>query len=472
MLIIVIAICAILSVTLVIVLLPPAGAAGERKAFIVCSANDFHGSEEEDDFNNGFDSNFSADTGKWWPRVGEDVNINFIDALQLVSMGTPTYFEMVYNWTDHYSLSEYWYYNLSANVTIETMINGAGCQVGLEWWNSSNQVVRTDWSNAINVSPGLTKINVEGVCNNDTNNEITQLKLILAVTGDWPGGQSVIFDDVKVDRWITTNLTHPFNGGPPPPQRNLNCDGFPAQALQVYKILKDHGYTDDNIYFMLYYKDDTDGVIDIMQGDGIANDLVGAVLDVENDSVTASNVKQQLNVSVAGSFASGIRPNDHLIIYMVDHGSNRVLADRNATFHFEADGSFITEFEFYDLVSEIKCEQMMINLDCCFSGNFLNQNSSIGAAWYDLPNCVFVSAAANVLSWYWVDNVNGDMFAGSWFFHVFWDQLDQDQTINTAFNTAQNFVPAGKGMPLALIQVPMMQDNLGIAGTWTLNTLP
>ena len=66
---------------------------------------------------------------------------------------------------------------------------------------------------------------------------------------------------------------------------------------------------------------------------------------------------------------------------MTDHGSNGVLPDGNATFHFEADNSFISEFEFYDLVKNINCDRIMINVDCCFSGNFLNQNVNIGTSW-------------------------------------------------------------------------------------------
>jgi len=219
---------------------------------------------------------------------------------------------------------------------------------------------------------------------------------------------------------------------------------------------------------MLYYKNDADGVIDILAGDGIPNDLDATVqIDVANDSVTANRVKQELNVSVSGSFASSIQSNDQLIIFMTDHGSNAQLSDKNATFHFEADQSFITEFEFFALVSQIDCWRMMINLDCCFSGNFLNQNGSIGSSWYNLTNCIFVSAAANVFSWYWVDNNNGNLFAGSWFFHVFWDQLDKNQTIGQAYTFAQAFIPAKKGNPLALIQAPLLQDNLGIQNSWS-----
>ncbi|NVM28046.1 MAG: hypothetical protein HWN65_04305 [Candidatus Helarchaeota archaeon] len=467
---IVVIICAALTTTLVLVLFPWEQP-GERKAFIVCSANDFYGSEEEPDFNDGFDSNFSADTGRWWKRVGPGVNytidpgytgaITSPGAVWIERPDIDLYAEYIYDWSDYYALKEYAYYNLSVWVNTEgAPLVGEGIKIGLEWWNSSNQVVRTDWSGTIPAAADYTYVSVEGVCNNDTGNEITQLKLIMAMNGSFPSAltDTISYDDVRLI-WVTVNLTDPSNPDPPPPPRNKNCDGFPAQALHVYKVLKAHGYTDENIFFMLYWKDDTDGLINIKLGDGIANDLVGAVIDVENDSVTASRVKQELDVSVAGSFASTIRPNDQLIIYMGDHGSNKVLPDGNATFHFETDGSVITEAEFYALVSQINCERMMINIDCCFSGNFLNENNNIGASWYDIPNYVFVSAAANRLAWYWVDCNNGDGFAGSWFFHQFWEQLDQGQTVANAYNFAVNFWPFGKAQPLAGIQSPLMHDT-------------
>ncbi|TFG05452.1 MAG: hypothetical protein EU536_01750 [Promethearchaeota archaeon] len=450
---------------------------GSRKAFIVCSANDFYGSEEEDSFNGGPDANFSEDTGHWLQTQGVQI-VGQVDpsapghltnpgAFHIESTGVLGSAEFVYNWTAYYSLENYAFYNFSIWLNTQVPIVGAGVKIGLQWLNSTDQEVRTDWSGAINDTGALwAPLRVAGVCNNDSGNEITQLQLKIAVNGAWGLGSLVLLDDVFIDRWITVNLTDPFN--PDPPARNKNCDGFPAQALQVYKVLKGHGYSDENIFFMLYWANDADGVIDIVCGDNITNDLDGTVvIDVLDAGVNASRVKQELNVSVAGSFASSIQENDQLIIFMTDHGSTMQLPDRNATFHFEADGSFITEFEFYELVSQIDCWRMMINMDCCFSGNFLNQNASIGASWYDLPNCIFVSAAANVLSWYWVDCNNGDGFAGSWFFHVFWDQLDQNQTINNAFLTAQAFVPFGKGAPLAVIQVPLIQDNLGIMNTWS-----
>jgi len=461
---------------------PPEIISGERKAIIVGSANDFYAYEAEDDFNYGDWSNFSSDSGRWvWENStkiyggpenlpGKDGNLGVLHLVANTHPNVTGYvnLSLTYNWTDYHSLYEFAYYNLSAWVNIPTSVGTPGARVGLRWLNSI-EVVRTDWSNGLETTTGLwTQLSVAGICNNPTGNKITQLQLILAVEGIMNHNNETFFDDVKVERWISVNASNPTDPNPPP--NRIDSDGFPAQALHVYYILKDHGYTDDNIFLMLYHKNDP--VIDIVAGDGIANDLLNATIDVENDDVNAIRFKQELNMSISNSFASALNPKDQLIIFMTDHGSNAMLGDGNSTFHFEADNSFITEFEFYNLVKNIDVARMMINLDSCFSGNFLNQNNNFGASWYNLPNALFVSSSANVFSWYWLNNLNGDGWAGSWFFHQFWEALDQGQTINNAFNMAINFIPFNHFMPLLVSQMPLMHDNLGINNTWSFNSDP
>ena len=106
---------------------------------------------------------------------------------------------------------------------------------------------------------------------------------------------------------------------------------------------------------MLYWKNDVDGIVNIYRNDGILDDTIGAIIDVLDDDVNASRFKHELNPSIQGSFANSIKSNDYVIIYMVDHGSNKIFANGSATVHFESDHSFITEFEFYNLVKEITC---------------------------------------------------------------------------------------------------------------------
>lgn len=470
---------AILVIALVFVFIPVTPIPGARKAIIVCSANDFYGSNPEDDFNGSPDANFTTPTANWthtdtlsnsfleWAPFGNKTPGSLF--IKPLAPG-PINASLTYNWTDHYSLQEYALYNMSVSVQINETGNlmGNGARIGIQWLDSGDNVVRTDWSVYLNKTGNEWRnINMFGVCNNETGNEIFKMKLILAFEGDFIGAgptDSVHYDDVLLDRLIQVNLTDPTDPDPPPPGKD--SDGFPAQALQAYWVLRNHGYSDDDIFLMLYHTNDL--WIDIDFFDGPNNDLSGAVIDVENDDVNASRFKQELNISISGSFASGINPKDQLIIYMVDHGSNAVLPDKNATFHFEADNSWIDEFEFYDLVKEVNCERMLILVDCCFSGNFLNENKNIGQSWYNLPNCIFISAASNLLAWYWIGNVNPDGFAGSWFFHPFWQELDNNKPVGVAYNIALGFMPStNQPRPVQVIQNPLMHDNLGINDTWS-----
>ncbi|MFX0033182.1 MAG: C13 family peptidase [Candidatus Hodarchaeota archaeon] len=469
-----------LTVGLLLIFLPFGEYIGQRKALICASANDFFGSEPDGDFNGGNDSNLNNGPGNW---TYNNIDNSYGDydfgngSLSILSLiPGPAVGNYLLNFSEHYSLNNYAFYNMTADVFIQSPhpIGGKGVQIGLIWLDSGRSVVREDWS--INVSTKLNQwftLNITGVCNNETGHEITDLTLALRVnvSNFLPPGDIFYFDNIEIYKWIQVDLNNPTDPPPPPPPPppGIDSDGFPAQGLQVYWILKNHGYTDDNIFFMLYYKNDADGIIDISLFDAYANDLihdgVPAIIDVANDSVTASRFKQELNVSYTGSFASGIHQKDTLIIFMCDHGSNKLLPDGNATFHFEADNSFITEFEFYDLVKEIKCQRMMINVDCCFSGNFLNADANIGQSWYDIENCIMVSASSNLLAWYYIHNRNPDGFAGSWFFHWFWDVLDHDGSILDAFNFASTWPPAVRPMPLFAIQNPMWHDNMGINST-------
>ncbi len=479
---VVIILSAILIIALVIIFLPGAPIPGARKAIILSSANDYYRKDGVTDFNNGTDAKFTSEASQNWNGTWNANGTGWIDSsehghntpgfIALGALGSGGYvnMEFVYNWTKHYPLLKFAAYNFSAWVNITDnawmptaiMPPGTGARIGLRWLNSTNDVVREDWSKGLfDTFPGWTFKNVTAVADNSSLYEITQLHLVLAVEGHMNPWDIVLFDDLRVEVWFPPPI-------PSPPPSNTDTDGFPAQALQVYWILKNHGYTDDNIFLMLYHTNDN--VIDIYANDGIPNDLnhsgVLADVDVENDDVNVTRFKRELDVSIAGSFASGIKSTDQLIIFMTDHGSNTVLGSGDATFHFEADDGYITETEFYNLVKNIKCRRMLINIGSCFSGNFLNQGPNVGLSWYNIPNSILITASSDNLAWSWRDVYNGDGFAGSWFFHQFWDQLNQNQTIGTAFNNAINYIPSGQPMTINSIQTPLIKDYLGIKDTW------
>ena len=96
----------------------------------------------------------------------------------------------------------------------------------------------------------------------------------------------------------------------------------------------------------------------------------------------------------------------------------------------------------------------------------------IGFSWYNIPNSILITSTTDILSWYWRDSNNADGFAGSWFFHQFWEQINQSQTVGDAFNSAKNFVLSGQVKSINEIQSPLIQDNLGIKDTWYLTNSP
>ena len=65
--------------------------------------------------------------------------------------------------------------------------------------------------------------------------------------------------------------------------------------------------------------------------------------------------------------------------------------------------------------------------------------------------------------------MNADGFAGSWFFHQFWDQLNKNQTIGAAFNFSKDFIPSGQTHTIYDIQAPQIRDNLGNKDIWSFN---
>ena len=122
---------------------------GERKALILCSANDFYRKDEIPDFNNGRDALFDNESGSRWISNftnGYGAIDNTIPGystpgvMQLISFSWGGYvnLEYIFNWTDYYPLMKYAAYNLSAWVNITkndwspaTIIpTGAGARIG------------------------------------------------------------------------------------------------------------------------------------------------------------------------------------------------------------------------------------------------------------------------------------------------------------------------------------------------------
>jgi hypothetical protein len=206
-----------------------------------------------------------------------------------------------------------------------------------------------------------------------------------------------------------------------PNENATDVGAMPAQALQAYFALKNRGFSDEDIYLMLYHPNQS--FIDV-EGNGL-NDLARA--HVDDAEVTKENLRIALD-----ALAGNVTQYDEAIVYVVGHGDN--MSGSSSAFSFES-GDIVTGNEFGTWLNHYKCKQLTILLDFCFSGNFAKPLEDSGRS--------IVSAAEDDKeSWYywnWGGQLNTTDKAiygnsGSAFFHPFWKKFSEGATIEEAFN--------------------------------------
>ena len=207
-----------------------------------------------------------------------------------------------------------------------------------------------------------------------------------------------------------------------PEKKSYDVDAMPSQALQAYFVLKSLGYTDSNIILMVCHSGDD--FVDV-DGDG-ENDLLKAVIDLEDDSVTKESLRKALEdlSKLAGQY-------DEVLIYLIGHGL--ILTDGQAALSFENNDT-LTEAELGEWLDRFYCRRMIILLDFCFSGNFADSLIKPG-------RIIVCSSEDNKISWcYWnwsskLNSTLKEIFgsSGSAFFHPFWKKLGEGATLEEAF---------------------------------------
>lgn len=315
----------------------------------------------------------------------------------------------------------------------------ATAYVGINWYDNGWNFISVDWSTGVTGASSWTLETLTAT--SPPNAAYADIKLRGQNPATAPDMCWVWFDDVSM--WHYGDNPNPL------PDR----DGFPAQALQAYYVLKNHGYGDAHITLMLYHTNDA--FIDI-EGDGV-NDLTNATIDVEDDAVTKARFVTEMQ-----NLAAATDANDEVLMYMVDHGDN---VGGTAYFCFEFGSENISEQEMALLLNNFTCERMTVLVDSCFSGNFI---SSLSGA-----NRILVAAAGDDnLAKYWpTANPPSENYAGSWFFHPFWGRIDAGDSVQSAYNSACSTVPTSRdpyaGQTVAQIQNPQLDDGVGDAGTYT-----
>jgi parallel beta-helix repeat protein len=233
-------------------------------------------------------------------------------------------------------------------------------------------------------------------------------------------------------------------------------DCFPAQGLQAYYILKSRGYKDDHIILMLWHddenstptydcepNDDDNGVdeyISIYNGtnnwlygpDGINGTSDDPEIDVDNLNVTKLSLKQQIK-----NLSNLVGPNDHVTFYFVNHGRKNGTPER-CQIYFE-DNTSGPEDQYLDAetldswLDEIKCKRMNIFIDMCRTQNFINSSNNLTLE----SNRLIIGASGGLdnIAHAWF-NARPTHFAGSWFFHPFWNAIAAEYSVRDAYEFA------------------------------------
>ncbi|MBM4063746.1 MAG: hypothetical protein FJ265_22000, partial [Planctomycetes bacterium] len=178
-------------------------------------------------------------------------------------------------------------------------------------------------------------------------------------------------------------------------------DGFPAQALQAYYVLRDTlGYPDDRITLMLYHDDAVgNSFCEIPVTLGPDNDVLGdqfvdprgvprgagvnwlwgpdglpltpddPAIDFDTAAVTKANLRSA--VLALGAKAT---VEDEVVIYLIDHGSDAA-GGGSGRLWFENGPDSVTGDEFDQWLDQAFCghypRRLVVLADFCFASSFL-----------------------------------------------------------------------------------------------------
>ncbi|MEA2054570.1 MAG: PKD domain-containing protein [Candidatus Thermoplasmatota archaeon] len=293
---------------------------------------------------------------------------------------------------------------------------------------------------------------------------------IVSWTWDFGDGNTTIINEIneKANKWAlicvsANDLLYP------------NSDGFPAQGLQAYYTLKAHGYRDDHIIFMLWH--DNDNNISIYGGH---NDLLGPP-----PQIGGPNIPPQIDYSHASSLpegvnnwyellhykinvlASSVGPNDDILIYLVNHG-NYSDETNKAVFCFEDGSSDLPEDIFDSWVDTINCKRLTILVDTCYSGDFIDASSDPGfdSGIDNETNRILISESGHCAGWSYTSSTE-DNWAGSFFFHPFFEKIDEGKSIREAYDYAVSYIPSGEIKNVSELQDSQLIDNMGDSNAYT-----
>jgi parallel beta-helix repeat protein len=233
-------------------------------------------------------------------------------------------------------------------------------------------------------------------------------------------------------------------------------DCFPAQGLQAYYTLKNRGYDDDHIILMLWHDDEAssptyecepfdndngiDEYISIYDGtnnwlngpDGVFGNTDDPVIDVDNKNVTKKSLEEQIN-----NLSKLVGSNDHMTFYFINHGRINGTPEKSHIYFEDIgngpNGQYLDSETLDSWLDKINCKRMNIFIDMCRAKNFIKSSQNLTSE----PNRLFLGASGGIdniaHAWY---NAGPTHFAGSWYFHHFWNRIGQKENIQDAHRFA------------------------------------
>ncbi len=174
---------------------------------------------------------------------------------------------------------------------------------------------------------------------------------------------------------------------------------------QIYTTLvANYDYLDDHIIVAI--SDGTNPAVDQSNGTNSNPDLDG---DGDNDTMYACTNANLTTIFT--NLANTLTENDTLFIFTTDHGSGQLGVPGQPTSMNLWNGEVIWDYQFADLLEPIVCREMILTLEPCFSGGFVNDVMNMNST---VPRVISTAANDQEYSWAMSPSYTYDTYVFHW----------------------------------------------------------
>ncbi|MBN1879864.1 caspase family protein [bacterium] len=180
----------------------------------------------------------------------------------------------------------------------------------------------------------------------------------------------------------------------------------------IYKTLVDtYGYLDENIIVAI--SDGTNPAPDQSNGGNSDPDLDGD----GDDDIMYSCIRTNLN-TIFSNLASTLDSSDTLFIFTTDHGNGQSGVPGQPTSMNLWNSEEIWDYEFAALLEPIQCREMILTLEPCFSGGFVNDVIDMNST---VPRVISTAANDHEYSWAMPPDYVYDTYVFHWTAAINWE---------------------------------------------------